>query len=268
MPIKLSMWTSYLFDISPEDAIGEMADADWHYVELSDEHTRVLLERGKPETVGREFGAFARDRGVAVEQGHLDLPINIAPGDDAQRRETIEGLKPWLDLYCAIGITAGVLHPGGCDDPSLAQEQRMQSLHEISDHLQGTGLVICLENCSSGEALKPVLEETDPARVGVCLDTGHLNLTEEKQGDFIRAVGPRLLALHLAENAGQSDEHVMPFARRGSVPWSEVAAALRDVGYPGLYNFEVPGENRCPLPVRRLKLGYLKELAAWIFEQG
>lgn len=268
MPIKLSMWTSYLFDISPEDAIAEIGAADWHYVELSDEHTRVLLERGKPETVGREFGAFARDRGVGIEQGHLDLPINIAPGDEAQRSETIEGLKPWLDLYCAIGITAGVLHPGGCGDPDLAQEQRMQSLREICDHLQGTGLVICLENCSSGEDLKPVLAETDPARVGVCLDTGHLNLTEEDQGDFIRSVGPRLLALHLAENAGQKDDHVMPFARGGCVPWSEVATALRDGGYPGLHNFEIPGENRCPLPVRRLKLAYLKKLADLIFEQG
>ena len=264
--MKLSMWTSYLFDLTPEDAIAEFASADWRCVELSDEHSRMLLERGDPGKAGRAFASVAADHGVSVEQGHLDLPINIAPGDETQRRQTIDGLKRWLDLYCAIGITAGVLHPGGCEDPGVAQEQRLRSLDEIAQHLDGTDLVICLENCSSGEALKPLLAETDPARVGVCLDTGHLNLTDESQADFIHAVGPRLCALHLAENAGQSDEHTMPFARGGSVPWKEVAAALRHVEYPGLYNFEIPGENRCPLPVRRLKLGYLKELARWIFE--
>ena len=92
-----------------------------------------------------------------------------------------------------------------------------------------------------------------------------VNLTDEDQGAFIRSVGGRLRALHLAENAGKSDEHVMPFARGGSVPWSEIATALTEVGYDGLYNFEVPGENRCPLEVRRLKLAYMKELGNWIF---
>ena len=32
--------------------------------------------------------------------------------------------------------------------------------------------------------------------------------------------------------------------------------ALREVGYAGLLNFEIPGENRCPLPVRMAKLDY------------
>ena len=268
MQPKLSMWTSYLVDLSPEDMAAELAQAGWTYAELSDEHSRVLLDRGDPDATGRAFATAAADSGVAIEQGHLDLPINIAPGDEGQRRQTVEGLKPWLDLYCAMGITAGVMHPGGCDNAELSQTQRMRSLNEISGYLEGTDLVICLENCSSGDALKPVLAETDPARVGVCLDTGHLNLTEEDQGDFIRSVGPRLQALHLAENAGQSDEHAMPFARAGSVPWAEIASALGDVEYGGLYNFEVPGESRCPLPMRRFKLAYLKELAGWIFEPG
>ena len=263
--MKLSMWTSYFFDLSPEETLAEYARAGWRYAELSDEHSRMLLGRGDPEAAGRAFAQAASDEGVSVEQGHLDLPINIAPGDEGARRKAVEGLKPWLDLYCAVGIGAGVLHPGRGDDPDLSHEQRLHSLGEICEHVEGTGLVICLENCSSGEALRPVLAETDPDRVAVCLDTGHLNLTDESQGDFIRFLGGRLRALHLAENAGQMDEHTMPFARGGSVPWAEVATALREVGYSGLYNFEIPGENRCPLPVRRLKLAYLKELARWIF---
>lgn len=264
--MKLSMWTSYFFDLPPETALQELAQAGWHFAELSDEHSRVLLDRGDPGAVGAAFRSAAGEIGVALEQGHLDLPLNIAPADEGQRRAAVDGLKPWLDLYCAIGITAGVLHPGGCEDAAVAQERRLQSLAEIAEHLQGTDLVISIENCSSGRALDPILAATSPERVGVCLDTGHLNLTDEDQGEFIRRVGPRLRALHLAENAGQSDEHTMPFARGGSVPWAGVVDALRDVQYQGLHNFEIPGENRCPLPVRRLKLGYLKALASWIFD--
>ena len=263
--MKLSMWTSFFVDLSPEEAVAEIGRAGWAHAELSDEHSRVLLERGEPESVGQELAKAAAERGVSIEQGHLDLPANIAPGDEGLRQQTIEALKPWLDLYCGIGITAGVIHPGGCIDPGLSHRQRLRSLDELSVYLATTDLVICLENCSSGEALKPTLEQTDSTRVAVCLDTGHLNLTDEGQGDFIRSVGPRLRALHLAENGGQADEHTMPFARGGTVPWDEIATALQDVGYAGLHNLEIPGERICPLPARRCKLAYLRELAGWLF---
>lgn len=268
--LKLSMWTSFFIELPPEDALAELADAGWRWAELSDEHSRMLLDRGEPEAVGRAYRRAAGDRGVAVEQGHLWLAVDIAPVDEAQRGEVVDGLRRWLDLYLAIGIRAAVVHPGGGEhaEPGARLGAQVRTLAELTDHLRGSDLAICLENCSSGEALKPILDRTDPAHVGVCLDTGHLNLTDEGQGDFIRACGPRLQALHLAENDKSGDQHAMPYARGGCVPWGEIASALADVGYAGLLNFEVPGENRCPIPVRRLKLAYLRELAAWVFACG
>lgn len=264
---KLSMWTSFFMDLSPEDALGELSRAGWRYAELSHEHSRTVLERGRPGAVGEEFCRFADDRGVRVEQGHLDLPVDIAPADEAARRRAVDGLKPWLDLYVAIGIRNAVLHPGGRGrtDAASRTEDQLRSIGELAEHARGAELVLCIENCSSGDALKPILEGTDPARVAVCLDTGHLNLTDERQGDFIRYCGARLQAIHLAENDGTGDQHNMPYARGGSVPWDEVAGALAEIGYGGLLNYEVPGERGCPLHVRRLKLDYLKELTAWIF---
>ena len=40
--------------------------------------------------------------------------------------------------------------------------------------------------------------------------------------------------------------------------------ALREVGYAGLFNFEVPGENRCPMEVRLAKLDYALALAQFM----
>jgi len=267
MPLKLSMWTSFFMDLSPEDALRESAQAHWPCAELSDEHSRTLLQRGQPSDVGRAFRRFASDLGVAVTQGHLDLPVDIAPAAEPARRRAVDGLKPWLDLYLAVGIRAAVIHPGGGShsDPARRLDEQLSSLADLTSHVGERGLVLCLENCSSGEALKPILARTDPARVGVCLDTGHLNLTHESQAVFIRDCGPRLQALHLAENDTSGDQHALPFARGGCVPWTEIAAALAGIGYPGLLNYEVPGERACPLPVRRLKLAYLRDLSAWIF---
>jgi sugar phosphate isomerase/epimerase len=269
MEPKLSMWTSYFIDLSPEDALEELARAGWHFAELSDEHSRALLERGQPATVGHVFRRFAGDTGVTVTQGHLDLPIDIAPVNEAARRQAVDGLKRWIDLYLAIGIRAGVVHPGGekhTHAPTRLYEQA-RSLTELSEHIGNSDFVICLENCSSGNDLKLILANTKSTHVGVCLDTGHLNLTSESQVEFIRFCGRRLQALHLAENDRSGDQHALPYARGGCVPWSDIAVALGDVAYSGLLNFEVPGENRCPIEVRRLKLAYLKPLATWIFGQ-
>jgi hypothetical protein len=43
---------------------------------------------------------------------------------------------------------------------------------------------------------------------------------------------------------------------------------LREVGYSGLFNFEVPGENRCPMTVREAKLDYARQLADYIIANG
>ena len=41
--------------------------------------------------------------------------------------------------------------------------------------------------------------------------------------------------------------------------------ALGASGYEGLFNFEIPGESSAaPLEVKRLKLAYLRELAAYM----
>ena len=268
MERKLSMWTSFFIDLSPEAALRELSEAGFHYAELSDEHSKALLDRGDPDDAGAEFRRSCDDAGVAVTQGHLWLTVDIAPAGEPARRQAIDGLKQWLDLYLAIGIWAAVLHPGGDrhQDPAARLGEQLRSLAELTEHVRGTDLVICLENCSSGNALKPLLDQTQPTEVGVCLDTGHLNLAREGQGDFIRSCGPRLSALHLAENDGSGDQHNLPYARGGCVPWAEIADALAQTRYGGLLNFEVPGENRCPIPVRRMKLAYLKDLAAWLFE--
>jgi len=268
--LKLSMWSSFFIELSPEDVLAELAEAGWRYTELSDEHSRMLLDRGEPQAVGKAYRGVAADKGVAVDQGHLWLTVDIAPADEAQRRQVADELKRWLDLYLAIGIRSAVLHPGGGQhaEPAARLDAQVRTLTELAAHLGGSDLVICLENCSSGDALKPILDHTDPAHLGVCLDTGHLNLTDENQAAFVRACGPRLQALHLAENDKSGDQHNMPYARGGCVPWGDIATTLSEIGYRGLRNFEVPGENRCPIPVRRLKLAYLKGLATWIFTGG
>ena len=80
--MKLSVWSSYYVDLTPEDALRELKAHGYSYCELSDEHALVLMERGEPAEVGKEFGKFARELGVELLQGHLFLNAKICKDED------------------------------------------------------------------------------------------------------------------------------------------------------------------------------------------
>lgn len=100
--MKLSVWSSYYIDLSPEAAILELKKHGIDYVELSDEHAAMLLGRGNPKEVGKAFGEYAKSIGMNIEQGHLWLKVKICSDDNA-----IRILGDWFELFEAIGIKNG-----------------------------------------------------------------------------------------------------------------------------------------------------------------
>jgi len=263
-----AIWTSYFMELAPEAMVDSFAEAGWPQLELSDEHALALLERGDAPAVGEDFKRYAAGHGVAFPQGHLWLACDIAAPD---QQPVIDGLRTWLDLFAALDVRAAVLHPGGkalleqgCTAEALF-EARVKALTALTEHVAGTPVTLCLENIPSKapEAgdLCTLIEAVGGNHLGICLDTGHLNLASRDQGGFIRQAGRLLKALHIADNDTSSDQHLMPYGG-GTVPWGEVVAALREIGYSGLFNLEIPGERNGPMPIKLAKLDYAKTLLA------
>ncbi len=72
---------------------------------------------------------------------------------------------------------------------------------------------------------------------GVCFDSGHALITKEDIPAACRLLGKRLLALHLHDNTGDRDDHLIPYF--GKVPFDAMVEALKEIGYGGNVNFEV-----------------------------
>lgn len=267
MKLLTSIWSSYYQDQTPEEMVDRFADAGWCATEFSDEHGAVLLERAKergvsPSVVGEELRCYAESKGVTFPQGHLLLGVDLC-ADNAE-----ELLTPWLELFVSLGIRAAVLHPS-CRQENFTPEQRFARCAEVLRHLtsqlEGTDMSIALENAGgvllSADKLLGLIDAVGSSHLGICLDTGHLNrdrnIVNCTQGEFIRLAGDRLIALHINDNDASRDQHLMPFGM-GNVDFKDVMRALRDIGYRGLFNLEIPGERRAPLHLRRAKLDYLK----------
>lgn len=272
---RISMWTNYFIDSRPEEMVELFASKGWFELEFSDEHGHELLARGgDAANVGKAFRAWAQGKGVSFPQGHLWLTADLCAQDGGK---TLDKLKSWLDLYVALRVKAAVLHPGG---HTLAKEGvgleriaeiRMESLRKLTGHLAGTDMRIALENLFKNDVplakdLIPIIDAFQGKNLGICLDTGHLNLEKGDPGEFIRQVGNRLCALHIADNEGQVDQHLMSYGR-GMVNWKRFSKAMAESNYKGVYNLEIPGESRCPREVALHKLDYLKNAMTFLLEK-
>jgi len=275
--MKLSIWSSYFAELSPEDAVEEFIKNGIYASELSDEHGFILMERDADfvET-GRKFGEFLKERNFEMSQGHLWLKIKYCS------ENTIEELFSWVDMYEAIGIKNMVLHCDELSDTNLSCEEKIEKnvaeLKKLAKHVKDKDITICLENLRphfegeqnlidvTAEDLLEIIRRVDSPRFGICLDTGHLNLTVKNQGHFIQRAGEKLKALHIADNQGETDQHMMPFTK-GNVNFVKVVENLCEVDYKGLFNLEIPGESHIPLELRNAKINYIKACYDYLMKE-
>lgn len=266
--MKAGIWTNYYFDRPFEEKVKLYLQAGLRYGELSDEDGFSLLERGRGTGVGKEVKRFLDDSGFALPQGHLWLSVNMAVPD---YRASVEKLREWIDLFAALGIQAAVIHPGSGragEEKEAVMERRVNAFSSLCRFAEGAGIRICVENMTGTsytgvEELIALAEAVGSRAMGICLDTGHLNISKGDPYAFIAKAGNLLQAMHIADNEGEKDQHMMPYGR-GTVNWEAVLKGLGEIGYQGFCSFEIPGESLGPLPVKQHKLVYIREIMKYM----
>lgn len=278
MDLMPSVSSDYFAALTPEETVEEYLAAGFCRMELGITHTNALLKRqGSPESVGREFAAWAANRGLRIGQGHLDLDMELTVEKD------LDMLKRQLELYAGLGIRAAVLHATGAYEEPYEKQLALRgaAIAQLERHIHGTDIVICLENLFSKPMLRSadgILELIEAAgngpQLGVCLDIGHLHrvrshgLCADSSRDFIRKAGSRLKAIHVHDNLGDTDDHLLPFVA-GGLNWPLFMDALRENGFEGLFNMEIHGvSNGMPMEVKRLNLRHAKALAEYLLSDN
>lgn len=279
---RLSVWSSMFIEQSPEEMVETLIRCGFSATELSYEHAAVLLARGSAGKAGSCFRNFLDDKKFRIPQAHLDFVVcDPVAVDPTERRRILASLEEQIELFSILGVRAMVLHAGGRQayDAGWTKERVMdvalESLRRLGTCAEKHGVHLCLENMrgpglellpqkSSGDLLT-LIERIGSSHFGICLDTGHLALSRAEPHDvFIRNCGKMLMALHIADNFGEKDDHRLPYIGN-SVNWVNTATALQEIGYTGLLNFEVPGERGCPQPILEEKTRFARRLGEAIF---
>jgi len=249
------------------EMFGELHAAGIESVELTDYHPGFAYD---------ELATFERLRHDLAELSlHLnslhihrqrldaagDLETDLAASDAVVRATTLARYRGAVDVMAALGggiiVTHDIAVPLPADavhSPDADREYRARrtafvaNLRELAGYAAPRGVRIALENTSAGLAREPaglvaLVRDVAAANVGVVIDTGHRNLIGDP-ATAVRAVAGHLISLHIHDNAGVADEHLLP--GRGVIDWRQVLTALRAVRYDGVFLYELTRPEDLP----------------------
>jgi len=140
-----------------------------------------------------------------------------------------------LDCRILVGVMYTYWPNDYTDLDKKAQWARgVESVKELGKVAQSLGITMCLEVVNRFETLilntaeegVRFCQEVDNPNVKLLLDTFHMNIEEDNFADAIREAGSLLGALHVGEGNRK-------IPGQGHLPWAEIGAALREIGFDG-----------------------------------
>ncbi len=182
--------------------------------------------------------------------------VDLSDPDELSRRAAVGAVRRAAEIGRAMGASLVVAHAGlSAQDPGEGELRRRQSLRSINCLLKRTAqldLRLAIEYlpankprlCNDSAEILEVFRlcDGDPA---VCLDTNHANL-REPLAQAVRALGEHIATLHISDNDGIEERHLLP--GQGVIDWPEFVALLDEIGYAGPLMIEAGG----PEPVAEL----------------
>ncbi len=230
----------------------------------------------------KELRDQADQLGVRFNQAH-GLMFNYF-GQDEQTAY-LHQMEERVMLACAeLGVERIVYHPAVPDQCRESQDiegckrANQDYISRAAEQAGRLGLQIAVENmfitrnpdgtliwryCSYPEDLVDLVDSIGMANVQICFDVGHARMMDENIRSSVAFYGRRLAALHIQDNDGASDQHLLPF--HGTVDWEGLMQALADHDYRGDFTYEIHNAlSRMPRELRPGMLQQTVEIARWL----
>lgn len=177
--------------------------------------------------------------------------VDISVIDEVSRREVVERHKKVLNYIKILKPKYILFHPSYYLEPNqrdLRKNQLIKSLIELDEYVRSIGSTLVVENMlgpelMSGDRERPLMRTVEecqvifnrlPATIGLAVDMNHIAQPEK----LIRAMGKRLMTVHIADGSGRAENHYMPCSGLGANNWVEIFKALYEVDYKGVFMYE------------------------------
>ena len=120
--------------------------------------------------------------------------------------------------------------------PPSYNEAGLERVKRIVDSAEKFNVNIAFENLRRIEYLDFIFENINSDKLGFCYDSGHNNCFNPEK-DLLGKYKNHLIALHLNDNMGDDDMHMLPFD--GTANWDKIIKTFKDIDYKGVLSLEV-----------------------------
>lgn len=196
------------------------------------------------DTVMASFGAgdeidsvlYARELGLYVSNAHLPFKnINDMWLEGNGGEEMTQNFCRLVTLCGELKVPTAVYHVSSSFEPPPYCETGLNRIKRILSVAEENGVDIAFENLRRLDYLKYVMDNAPSPRAKFCFDCGHHNYLSP-DADLFSLYGDRLVAVHLHDNFGDYDWHMLPFDAK--VDFERVCRGLALVGYEGPVTLE------------------------------
>lgn len=239
-----------------QEKINCVCEAGFKYIDLSmykiEEEDELLMSDEWFDNAKRILENTQR-KGAEFVQAHAPGGNPISE-DKPMVDKLVKATVRSIDVCGVLGIPNIVVHAGYLKGISKEEsfEKNKSFFEKLFPAMERNNVNVLCENSThknmgdiyftnSGSDVKEFVRYVDHPLFHACWDTGHGNC-EGNQYEDILAIGNDLFAVHINDNSGRGDEHVLPYL--GTVNMDEIMNALIDVDYKGIFTFECSSSLR------------------------
>ena len=217
-----------------EKTIDIFSEAGYQGIDFNTELIEFRTEKDEYFIKAREY---ANSKGLYFHQTHSPYPfaIGVAEEKESLTKDIINSFRQ----SALLGAEMTVVHP--IVEGKDAFEENILFYKSLIPHALKYNLKIAIENIpntvtQTPEGLLKVINELDNPVFTICFDAGHANCSGISPAEMIRKLGSRIECVHIHDNDGKADRHLLPYY--GNINWEEVMKAFAEIGYKGTLNYE------------------------------
>ena len=197
----------------------------------------IMLWWGADETSSRATRvALAKKHGLHIENAHATTDhLNTLWLNDDAADHTLSELKQEITDCAHLGINTLVMHLTNGSEPPPVSDIGILRIESLIQHAENKKIRVAFENVRKAEHVQYILNHYNSPYVGLCYDSGHEYLWTPDT-DWLNTYSQRVFAIHLHDNHGDGDFHLIPFD--GEIDWSKKAKQIAQSSYTGTITIE------------------------------